>query len=337
MRTRYQGYIVCGFIIAGALAAFGAGQSPTIQKTAPPQSIHVEVEMVSLPVVVTNRDGRRVTDLTADDFTVLEDGVQQKISGFNTTDEPVDVLLALDTSGSVQRRLALIQNEAVDFVNQLHPDDEVAVMSFSQDVTLQQDFSIDRNRNARAIRDTRAGGSTVVYEAVWLGLEEVLKPVTERSAFVLFTDGVDTASRKASMQETLELAKETKATIYSVYFNTQADMGRGAQQRPMGRGRRGMSIPPIFAPGGSTSEYQRGRTYLSQLSENSGGKVFDALKMEDLSSAFREIANELASQYSIGYYSTNQKHDGSFRKIEVRVNRPGLIARTKKGFYGKKD
>jgi len=336
MRIRYRGYIVCGFIIVSALAAFGAGQSTITQKSAPPQSIHVEVEMVSLPVVVTTREGRRVTDLTADDFTVLEDGVQQKISGFDTTDEPVDVLLALDTSGSVQRRLSLIQNEAVDFVNQLHPDDEVAVMSFPQDVTLQQDFSIDRNRNARAIRETRAGGSTVVYEAVWLGLEEVLKPITERSAFVLFTDGVDTASRKASMQETLELAKETKATIYSVYFNTEADMGRGAQ-RPMGRGRRGMSIPPIFSPGGSNSEYQRGRAYLGQLSEFSGGKVFDALKMEDLSSAFREIANELASQYSIGYYSTNQKHDGSFRKIEVRVNRPGLIARTKKGYYGKKD
>ena len=336
MRFRCQGYVVCAFIIAGALAAFGAGQSSTAQKPDPSQSIHVEVEMVSMPVVVTDREGRRVTDLKVDDFTVLEDGVQQKISGFEATDEPIDVLLALDTSGSVQRRLAQIQNEAIDFVHQLHPDDEVAVMCFSQDVTLLQDFSIDRNRNARAIRDTRPGGSTVVYEAVWLGLEEVLKPLTERSAFVLFTDGVDTASHKATMQETLELAKETKATIYGVYFNTEADMGRGTQ-RPMGRGRRGMSIPPIFRPGSSTSDYQRGRSYLGQLAEFSGGTVFDALKMEDLSSAFREIANELASQYSIGYYSTNQKHDGKFRKIEVRVNKPGLVARTKKGYYGKKD
>ena len=320
----------------GALAAFGAGQSSASQKSDSPQSIHVEVEMVSLPVVVTTREGRRVTDLTKDDFTVIEDGVKQEISGFETTDEPIDVLLALDTSGSVERKLGRIQNEAIDFVNQLHPDDEVAVMSFAGDVTLLQDFSIDRDRNARAIKETRPGGSTVVYEAVWLGLEEVLKPVTERCALVLFTDGVDTASRKASMQETLELAKETKATVYSVYFNTEADVARGAP-RPMGRGRMGLPRPPIYGPGGSDMEYTRGRAYLSELSEYSGGTVFDALKMEDLSSAFREIADELASQYSIGYYSSNQKHDGKFRKVEVKVNRPGLLARTKKGYYGKKE
>ncbi len=304
--------------------------------------------MVSLPVVVTTRDGQRVANLGKDDFQVFEDGVQQTITGFGTTDEPVDVLLALDTSGSVEQKLGRIQDAAIQFVNELHPDDEVAVMSFAEDVELLQDFSIDRERNAVAIKETRPGGSTVVYEAVWLALEQVLKPVQERTALVLFTDGVDTASRKASMNETLDLAKETRATIYSVYYNTEADV-RGGQRRGTW-GRPPFSPfppiivgpqPPVYGPGGGPGtgswDYTRGREYLAKLSEFSGGMVYDALKLEDLDSAFKEIVEELASQYSIGYYSTNAKHDGRFRKVEVKLDKPGLVVRTKKGYFAKKD
>lgn len=308
----------------------------------------MEVEVVSLPVVVTTKDGKRVTDLTKDDFEVYEDGARQTISGFGTTDEPVSLLLALDTSGSVERKLGRIQDEAINFVDQLHPDDEVAVMSFAEDVQLLQDFSMDRERNAVAIKETRPGGSTVVYEAVWLGLEDVLKPKFERTALLLFTDGVDTASRKASEKETLELAKETRASIYSVYFNTERDVDRmsgGPRGRPRIPGMPPVIVlgptPPVYGPGGGTGgaaeQYAIGRDYLARLSEYSGGMVYDALKMEDLGPAFKEIAQELASQYSIGYYSTNQKHDGKFRKVEVKVLKPGLVARTKKGYYAKKD
>ncbi len=329
-------------------AAGGASPVPGQQKPDPSQAIHVEVEVVSLPVVVTTKDGKRVTDLTKNDFEVYEDGIKQTISGFGTTDEPVSLLLALDTSGSVEQKLGRIQDEAISFVNQLHPDDEVAVMSFADDVQLLQDFSIDRERNAVAIKETRPGGSTVVYEAVWLGLEEVLKPKFERTALVLFTDGVDTASHKASAKETLDLAKETRATIYSVYFNTERDverMSRGPYGRPRVPGMPPVIVlnpmPPIYGPGGgagsAAEDYAIGRNYLEKLSEYSGGMVFDALKMEDLGPAFKEIAEELASQYSIGYYSTNQKHDGKFRRVEVKVLKPGLIARTKKGYYAKKD
>ncbi len=299
--------------------------------------------MVSLPVVVTTRDGKRITNLTRDDFQVFEDGVQQTITGFGTTDEPVDVLLAIDTSGSVEQKLGRIQDAAITFVNELHPDDEVAVMSFARDVQLLEDFSMDRERNAYAIKQTRPGGSTVIYEAVWLALEEVLKPVQERTALVLFTDGVDTASRKASMNETLDLAKETRATIYSVYYDTEADVQRGQ------RGTWGRSPfprfppvivgpqPPVYGPGSSSWDYSRGRAYLAKLSEYSGGMVYDALKLDDLDSAFKEIVEELASQYSIGYYSTNAKHDGKFRKVELRLTRPDLVVRTKKGYFAKKE
>ena len=127
----------------------------------------------------------------------------------------------LDTSGSTELKLAKIQNAAISFVNQLHPDDEVAVLSFADDVRLQQDFTIDRDRNEYGIKKTRPGEWTVLYEAVWLALEDVLKPVQERKALVIFRTASTPTARTASMSETLELAKETGATIYCVYYNTE--------------------------------------------------------------------------------------------------------------------
>jgi Ca-activated chloride channel family protein len=313
-------------------------------QTAAVRTFRVEVDMVSLPVVVTDKKGRRITDLHKEDFEIFEDHVQQDIAGFAATDEPVNVALALDTSGSTERQLANIQNAAIDFVNELHPDDEVAVLSFADDVTLEQDFSIDRDRNEYGIKLTRSGGRTAEYEAVWLALEEVLKPVKQRKALVLFTDGVDTSSSKASMSETLELAKETRATIYCVYYNTQWDMPRRRSVISPGWNLPQIIIgpsnpyPPSTFPGsiGSvSSDYERGYDYLSQLAKYSGGLVFDG--MSDLRRAFQEVAKELASQYSIGYYSTNPKRDGKFRRVEVKVKIPDLKARTKEGYYPKKD
>jgi len=334
----------------GPVLCFGTGQGTKPQgKTDDSQTIRVAVAMVSLPVVVTTKDGKRITDLKKEDFQVFEDGVPQEIAGFAATDEPISVVLALDTSGSTEQKLAMIQNEAIEFVNRLHPDDSVAIMSFASDVNLLEDFSIDRDKNAYGIKETRPGGWTVIFEAVWLALEEVLKPVKERKALVLFTDGVDTASRKASEKETLELARESYATVYSVYFNTEADL----YQRPIGT-RPGIGgypggyptpgsppmggvPPPVYGgPGSTRSEYMSGHNYLVKLADASGGIVVDALQERDIGGAFEQIAKELASQYSIGYYPTNSAHDGKFRKVEVRVSKTGLVARTKKGYTAPK-
>jgi VWFA-related protein len=297
--------------------------------------------MVSLPVVVSTREGKRIQGLKKEDFQVFEDGVQQKITGFAATDEPLKIALLLDTSGSTEAKLAKIQDSAIYFVNQLHPDDEVAVISFAQETKLQADFSMDREKNKYGIKKTRTGDCTVEYEAVWLALEEVLKPVEERKALVIFTDGVDTCSRKASKKETLDLAQESRATIYCIYYNTEHD-----QQRQTGiGGYPSTGLPQIIIgtptipqsgpglPGGQSADYAFGRAYLDKLAENSGGLVFDGMK--DLRSAFANVAKELANQYSIGYYSSNDKRDRKFRKVEVKVNRPDLAVRTKKGYYAR--
>src|SRR5881397_3202637 len=181
IKNRYQPF-AC--MLIGILALANPQKK---EKSEQESSIKVQVEMVSLPVVVTNREGKQITDLEKEDFRVFEDRAPQTIAGFSPVEEPFSIALLLDTSGSTEQRLAQIQNEAIRFVQLLHPDDSVAVLSLDQDVKL----------------------------------EEVLRPIKERKALVLFTDGVDTASRKASMKETLELAKESNAVIYCIYFNTE--------------------------------------------------------------------------------------------------------------------
>jgi len=332
MKTR--GFYLSGIIAVLLLPGFSQEQIPKDD-----QPIRVRVDMVSLPVVVTDKVGRRITGLTKDDFQVFENGVRQEIAGFAATDEPINVALLLDTSGSTEFKLAKIQNAAISFVNQLHPDDEVAVLSFADDVKLQQDFTIDRDKNEYGIKKTRTGEWTVLYEAVWLALEEVLKPVQERKALVIFSDGEDTRSHTVSMGETFELAKETGSTIYCVYYNTEQDQNRRSAKSVLGG-----SLPPIImnpypplttGTGSASYEYSGGRRYLESLAENSGGLLFDG--MNNLESAFSEVARELASQYSIGFYSSDERRDGKFRKIQVKLTKPGLVARTKKGYYTKKD
>ncbi|MBN1568856.1 MAG: VWA domain-containing protein [Acidobacteria bacterium] len=330
----FKSLIFFAAMIPLLFSAFASGQ-----KQKDDQVIRVAVDMISLPVVVTTKDGRRVTDLKKEDFQIFENGAKQEIAGFAATDEPICVALALDTSGSTELKLARIQNAAIKFVHQLHPDDEVAVMSFADDVRLQEDFTIDRDKNEYGIKKTRTGGWTVLYEAVWLALEDVLKPIRERKALVLFRDGVDTHSGRATMNETLDLARESPATIYCIYFDTERD------QYEINRRSSGRTLPPVIwnplppvtggSSGPSPEEYQRGKAYLNGLAEYSGGIVLDGTN--DLDEAFAQIAKELASQYSIGYYSSDPRHDGKFRKVQVKLNKEGLVARTKKGYYTKKD
>jgi Ca-activated chloride channel homolog len=331
-----------------------SAETPSAAKSGETPTIRVDVEMISMPVVVTDRTGKRITDLKQEDFQIFEDGVPQEISGFASTDEPIEVALLLDTSGSTELKLARIQNSAIDFVHQLHPDDEVAILSFAQEAKLQYDFTIDRSKNEYGIKKTRPGGCTAAYEAVWLALEDVLKPIRERKALVIFSDGVDTCSSKASINETLDLSKETRATIYSVYYNTEEDEGKIQRRNSTGYPGQNPSIvlnpfPPIIGTPGSIpgtrtttntgasdpESYMRGNSYLKDLAENSGGRLFNG--NTDLNGAFSSIAQELASQYSIGYYSTNTKHDGKFHKIQIKLKKPDLVARTKKGYYAPKE
>lgn len=305
-----------------------------------PQAIRVQVEMVSIPVVATDQTGNHIRDLKKDDFRIFEDGVPQEVSGFAAVEEPISVALTIDTSGSTEFQLNRIRQEAMRFVRLLRDDDSIAVVSFADQVTLLEPFNIYHKKNPEALRRLKPGGLSAVYEAVWLSLEQVLQLEYGRKALVLFSDGVDNRSETVTEEETLELARKTESTIYCIYFNTNKDRPKRMPGIIDPAFERSVSSllaqwPPLKIPKGrgNNPEYAAGREYLSKLAQSSGGLLVDASRIENLSAAFGRIAQELRSQYSLGYYPKDTKHDQRFRKIEVRVNRPGVTARTRQGYY----
>lgn len=315
---------------AGTLALSGAlffGALHGADREIDAETIRVKTETVSLSVVVTDRHGNNIKNLRQEDFRVFEDGVLQELSGVSPVQDPISVALLIDSSGSTEFQLERIRQDAMQFVKLLRPDDSVAVLSFADEVVLLEQFSLDHKKNPEVIRKIKPGGLSAVYEAVWLSLEQVLKPEYGRKALVMLSDGVDNRSQTVAEEETLELARKTDAPIYCIYFNTNKD--------------RWKRIPPIVdhaqwpfpRPGGSHPEYAAGREYLSKLASYSGGLLIDASRIDKVGPAFRRIIEELSSQYSIGYRPKNIDDNGAFRRIEVRMSRKDLTARTRQGYY----
>src|SRR6266536_3463224 len=198
--------------------------------------IRVDTTLVTLPVSVTDRDGKYIPNLTKTDFRLWEDGVEQDVAFFSSVDKPFSVVLMLDTSGSTRFRIEDIQDAAITFVSQLRPDDRVMVVSFDDQVRILTDFTGDRNRLREAIRRTRTGDGTKLYDAVDLVINRELNRVSGRKAIVLFTDGVDTTSRHASYATNLRDAEELDALIYPVQYDTYVDVNSGGPTWP-GAGR----------------------------------------------------------------------------------------------------
>src|SRR5690242_18104101 len=186
--------------------------------------IKVNTSLVTIPVSVMDRDGRYVPNLQKEEFRVWEDGVEQEVAFFQSVDKPFSVVLMLDTSPSTQFRLEDIQDAAISFINQLRNDDRVMVVSFNDNIKILSEFTTDRNKLQRAIQRSKTGDGTRLYDAVDMVINEQLSRVQGRKAIVLFTDGVDTTSRRASYDSNVMDAQELDALIYPVQYNTQSDM-----------------------------------------------------------------------------------------------------------------
>ena len=306
--------------------------------------IKVDTTLVTLPVSVTDRDGRYVPNLTKSDFRLWEDGVEQQVAFFTSVDKPFSVVLVLDTSGSTRFKIEEIQDAAIAFVNQLRADDRVMIISFDDDISVLTEFTGDRNRMRDAIRRTRTGNSTRLYDAVDLVINQRLNQVDGRKAVVLFTDGVDTASRNATYVSNVRDAEELDALIYPVQYDTFRDVGGG------GGGGGWPSTSPIdiligilgkrggggsHGSGGSgnnRSDYERANRYLRELAEKTGARQYQADNTNNLSYAFRNIAEELRRQYSIGYYPIRPAQAGQRRQVRVRVNQPNLAVRSRDSY-----
>ena len=301
--------------------------------------IRFDTALVMVPVNVLDRNGRYVPLLRKDQFRLAENGVDQKIAYFATTNSPFSVVLLIDTSGSTQMRLDDIQDAAIKFVEKLKPTDSVMVMSFDDRIQVQCKATTDRDVIEKAIRRTRTGGGTRLYDAVDDILRKQLQTITGRKAVVLFTDGVDTTSHRASYDSTLRLAEESDAPIYSVDYDTS---GMGGIMGPGTGGRRGgvifgipfptPGIPGSTIPGSSTGDYRRAVAYLHALSNQTGGRFYSGDSMFGIGQAFTWIAEELGRQYSLGYYPSTQGKEGERRQIKVRVTESDMVVKARDSY-----
>lgn len=317
--------------------------------------IKVATTLVTLPVSVMDRDGKYIPNLRKEDFRLWEDGMEQTVAFFSAVDKPFSVVLMLDTSGSTRFRIEEIQDAASAFVNQLRSDDRVMVVSFDESINVLADFTSDRSRLHQAIRRTRTGGGTRLYDAVDLVINQHLGRVSGRKAVVLFTDGVDTTSKHASYVSNLRDAEELDALVYPVQYDTYSSTRSGGSTWPpptggstsstaevvvdilgsiFGNKRRGSSGGGSSGGGsggtGTTrTEYDLASRYLRDIAERTGARTYEADSTQSMSSAFSNIADELRRQYSLGYYPKTRAQAGQRRHIKVRVNQPNLAVRTR--------
>jgi len=351
-----------------------AGNAPVNDPTEVDENevVRVNTSLVTIPVSVMDRAGKYVPSVRQQEFRIWEEGVEQEIAYFATVEKPFTVALVIDTSGSTRYRLTEIQDAAISFVNQLRPEDRVLVVSFDDDVRVLSEATSDRARLRDAIRRVRPGEGTKLYDAVDFIINERFNRIDGRKAILLFTDGVDTSSRRASYQSNTRDAEELDALIYPVQYDTYdsrtASRGGGGGVYGGGRGggggsrRRSGGIGDILADilsgsgggvygggggrgggrgggGGGTNctgctreEYERGDAYLRDMARLSGARVYRADNTSDIESAFSLVAEELRRQYSLGYYPKQQGQPGQRRRIKVRVMRPDLAVQARDSY-----
>ena len=294
-------------------------------------SITVDVDVVSILASVRDKRGALVANLQKDDFTILEEGKAQTIKYFTReTDLPLTIGLLVDVSGSQRNLIDIERNAASQFFSQvLRKKDEAFLISFGEETELLQDYTGSARLLSQGLNGLRVssgvGGispgpvptigdprGTVLYDAVYLAASEKLKTEVGRKVIVVITDGVDQGSRMTRNQA-IEAAQKADAVIYSIEYYDPSAYGR------------------FMTFGGSGGEGE-----LHKMSDETGGHVYKVDRGHPLDMVFRELQDEMRSQYSIGYTPTNGLKDGSYRHLDVKLGNKDLKAQARKGYYAVK-
>jgi VWFA-related protein len=338
--------------------------------------VRVETQLVSVPAVVTDSAGRPLAGLRAENFAVYEDGHAQNIANFGTTDAPFEIALLLDTSGSTRADVALIRRAANNFIDALRPGDRVAIVAFNTmqegtatlaTVEVKTRLTSDRALLRKAVEGIGASNGTPFYDGLERIGEEVFREppreeVRGRRAVVALTDGVDSASH-AEFDEARAKLMRTGVACYFIEVNTEdfveerlmrdcEDDGTLRLSRTQLQRYRRIFVPraqpddysdfcslgPFERMQISRSLYNLARREMGELAKASGGKTFVAADLREARAAFAQVAAEIGTQYSIGYYPTNKSRDGRFRAIRVEVKgvSAGAQVRARGGYYAPK-
>src|SRR5438876_8665445 len=390
IQTIPLGCVICALLLLAALAVAGSTSSQNQQQTNQQQRprkvgatpaptgtpvanqqpanssgeevdagdvVRVETQLVTVPTVVTDRNGRPVTGLRAENFSVFEDGRAQRVTNFATTGAPFEIALLLDTSGSTREELGLIRDAAKAFVGALRSGDRVALVAFKNApqngpavaaVEVLSPLTSDRRLLSSAIDNIGTSNGTPFYDALGRIAEQVFRDppreeVRGRRAIVALTDGVDSSSNSAYDDARVKLLRAGLA-CYFIQVSTEDYVEDRLLKDCQDDGRLSLSAKQLerfrqlFVPTATKEDYQDfcrlgqfermdisrqlynlARGEMSAMAKDSGGKNFSAADLQDARAAFAEVANEIGTQYSLGYYPSNKLHNGQYRQIQVDV------------------
>jgi Ca-activated chloride channel homolog len=272
------------------------------------------VDLVALSVVVTDGHDKFVSGLSADDFAVSEDGVAQQVSFFSATAVPMDLALLLDTSASMIDKMSVVHEAATGFVSSAKPGDRVMIVGIKDGVRVLHPLDEDLESARAAIRTTSARGGTALYNALYMTLKDLVRlrrtnGEIRRQAILVLSDGDDTASL-VGFDDLMDVARESGVAIYTITLRTELQRSLAYDHRT--------GVAADFA--------------MRALARETGARASFPGAATELAGVYGIIADELASQYSLGYMSTNTRRDGAYRRVTVRVTQPGMRTRTRAGY-----
>lgn len=337
--------------------------------------VRVETQLVTVPAVVTDREGHPISTLKLENFSLLEDGKPQQLTNFATTEAPFEIALLLDTSGSTRDELGLIRDAANAFISALRPGDRIAVLAFNNQQAVSGSLATvevltgltDKRTVLRtAIANLRTSNGTPFYDSLERVADQVFRdPPSEefrgRRAIVALTDGVDSSSNTDYEQARLKLLRAGVAS-YFIQVSTEDYVEDRLLKDCQDDGRLALSAKQLerfrrlFVPSAQKEDYQDfcrlgqfermdisrrlyalARGEMRDLARSTGGQNFSAASLQEARAAFAQVANEIGTQYSLGYYPSNKARDGRYRqiKVEVRGVKDGRV-RAREGYYAPK-
>lgn len=332
-----------------SITAFSqAGRPRKVEPEAPPPEpqtmdvIKVDSNLVSVPVIVSDREGRYIPNLTADRFKLFDNNTEQQISSFDAAEEPLNIALLLDTSKSTEGVLEDIKKAAKGFLKELRPQDRAMVISFDHDVHRLCDLTDDRKVLERAIKDAKVGEivGTKLNDAIMEVTRKEFRSVTGRKAIILLSDGKDFGS-VVNGDDLLREQSESDAMVYSIYYGSafgsfKMDRRRFPRRFP-GR------FPGMIGPPDSTTNeteqrrfprWRMGAEFLRELSESTSGRFYES-DITDLKKTFGLISEELRHQYRLGFYPGEIQKDGSVHHLRVKVDAVNVSVRARQLYRAK--
>jgi len=329
----FQSFLLALFVLVGLVPARAQDVDDVIR---------TETSLIQLNIGVVDKQGRAITSLTREDFTVYEDGVKQPIQHFEPVDAPFSLVLMLDMSGSTLNFRQQLKLASQRFLDALAPEDRVAVIQFNKDVKSLTGFTNDRQKTAYAIEIATGAGETYFYNALKYALRELEKEgPRRRKAIVVLTDGLDTQLRNSD-RTTLSKAQTNEEALATIQPMSSAELNFVLASAD----RQGVTIYPLALPSGDPRRlpmptpniigiYAAARARLQSLADRTGGRLNEINRLEYMAQLYREVAANLRTLYTVAYQAKGDRPRGKWHEIKVEVANSELTARTKPGYYAR--